>query len=127
MFGALAELERSLIRERIQAGLGAARRAGRTGGRAAKLTDDDLDVATTLLANPDITVAKVAERVGVSPATALSLYARRADGEYGSRLRRSAMGRADSLTPDFWTAQNSAPLEIVRGSKSLSRIGSAGY
>ncbi len=68
MFGALAEFERSLIRERTQAGLAAARRAGRTGGRPAKLTDDDLDVATTLLANPDITVAEVAERVGVSPA-----------------------------------------------------------
>ena len=32
MFGALAEFERSLIRERTQAGLAAARRAGRTGG-----------------------------------------------------------------------------------------------
>jgi DNA invertase Pin-like site-specific DNA recombinase len=69
MFGALAEFERSLIRERTQAGLVAARRAGRTGGRPSKLTDDDLDVATTLLANPDITVAEVAQRVGVSPAT----------------------------------------------------------
>src|SRR5208282_913794 len=69
LFGALAEFERSLIRERTQAGVNAARRLGRTGGRPAKLTDDDLDVATTLLANPDITVAEVAERVGVSPAT----------------------------------------------------------
>jgi DNA invertase Pin-like site-specific DNA recombinase len=69
MFGALAEFERSLIRERTSAGLAAARRAGRTGGRPAKLSDDDLDVATTLLANPDITVAEVAQRVGVSPAT----------------------------------------------------------
>jgi resolvase-like protein len=64
LFGALAEFERGLIRERTQAGLAAARRLGRTGGRPAKLTDDDLDVATTLLANPDITVAEVAERVG---------------------------------------------------------------
>ena len=38
MFGALAEFERSLIRERTQAGLAAARRAGRTGGRPPKLT-----------------------------------------------------------------------------------------
>ena len=69
LFGALAEFERGLIRERTSAGLAAARRLGRTGGRPAKLTDDDLDVATTLLANPDITVAEIAERVGVSPAT----------------------------------------------------------
>ena len=58
-----------MIRERTSAGLAAAKRLGRTGGRPAKLTDEDLDVATTLLANPDITVAEVAERVGVSPAT----------------------------------------------------------
>jgi predicted site-specific integrase-resolvase len=43
MFGALAEFERSLIRERTQAGLAAARRAGRTGGRPPKLTEDDLE------------------------------------------------------------------------------------
>ena len=45
MFGALAEFERSLIRERTQAGLAAARRAGRTGGRPPKLTDDDIKAA----------------------------------------------------------------------------------
>jgi DNA invertase Pin-like site-specific DNA recombinase len=39
MFGALAEFERSLIRERTQAGLAAARRVGRTGGRPPKLTE----------------------------------------------------------------------------------------
>jgi AcrR family transcriptional regulator len=42
---------------------------GRTGGRPPKLTEDDLDVARTLLANPDITVADVADRLGASPAT----------------------------------------------------------
>jgi hypothetical protein len=65
----LAEFERSLIRERTQAGLAAARRAGRTGGRPPKLTEDDLDVARALLANPDIGVTQIAHRLGVSPAT----------------------------------------------------------
>jgi DNA invertase Pin-like site-specific DNA recombinase len=69
MFSALAEFERQLIRERTRAGLAAAKRAGRTGGRPAKLTEDDIDVARTLLANPDITVADVADRLGVSAAT----------------------------------------------------------
>jgi DNA invertase Pin-like site-specific DNA recombinase len=69
MFSALAEFERGLIRERTRAGLVAAKRMGRIGGRPAKLTEDDLDVARTLLANPDITVADVADRIGVSPAT----------------------------------------------------------
>jgi len=66
MFGALAEFERSLIRERTQAGLAAARRAGR---RPPKLTDDDIEAAKAMLANPDIGVTQIAHRLGVSPAT----------------------------------------------------------
>jgi DNA invertase Pin-like site-specific DNA recombinase len=69
MFGALAEFERSLIRERTQAALAAARRLGRTGGRPPKLTDDDIEAAKALLANPDIGVTQIAHRLGVSPAT----------------------------------------------------------
>ena len=61
MFGALAEFERSLIRERTQ--------AGRTGGRPPKLTDDDIEAAKALLANPNIGVTQIAHRLGVSPAT----------------------------------------------------------
>src|SRR6202171_976930 len=69
MFGALAEFERSLIRERTQAGLAAARRAGRTGGRPPKLTDEDIEAAKAMLANPDIGVTQIAHRLGVSPST----------------------------------------------------------
>jgi hypothetical protein len=65
MFGALAEFERSLIRERTQAGLAAAR----TGGRPPKLADDDIEAAKAMLANPDIGVTQIAHRLGVSPAT----------------------------------------------------------
>ncbi|MGA7262609.1 MAG: recombinase family protein [Stellaceae bacterium] len=43
MFVALAEFQRSLIRERTQAGLAAARRLGRNGGRPPKLSDDDIE------------------------------------------------------------------------------------
>lgn len=69
LFSALAEFECALIRERARAGLAAAKRMGRTGGLPAKIVDDDLDVARTLLANPDVAVAEVADCVGVSPAT----------------------------------------------------------
>jgi DNA invertase Pin-like site-specific DNA recombinase len=69
MFGALAEFERSLIRERTQAGLAAARRIGRTGGRPLKLTDNDIEAAKAMLANPDFGVTQIAHRPGVSPAT----------------------------------------------------------
>jgi DNA invertase Pin-like site-specific DNA recombinase len=69
MFSALAEFERSLIRERARAGLAAAKRQSRTGGRPSKLTEDDLEAARALLANPDIGVAQIADRLGASPAT----------------------------------------------------------
>lgn len=69
MFGALAEFERSLIHERTRAGLSAAKKAGRTGGRPPKLTDDDIRAAKAMLTNPDIGVASVAHRLGVSLAT----------------------------------------------------------
>jgi DNA invertase Pin-like site-specific DNA recombinase len=51
MFSALAEFERSLIRERTRAGLAAAKRIGRTGGRPPKLTEDDLEAGRAMLAN----------------------------------------------------------------------------
>ena len=51
------------------AGLAAARRAGRTGGRPPKLTADDIEGAKAMLANPDIGVTQIAHRLGVSPAT----------------------------------------------------------
>ena len=42
---------------------------GRTGGRPPKLTDDDIEAAKAMLANPDIGVTQIAHRLGVSPAT----------------------------------------------------------
>jgi len=49
--------------------LHAARRVGRTGGRPPKLTDDDIEAAKAMLANPDIAVTQIAHRLGISPAT----------------------------------------------------------
>ena len=68
-FSALAEFDRALARKRTRAELAAAKRASRTGGRPPKLTEDDLDIARTLLANPDIAVGDVGDRLGVSRAT----------------------------------------------------------
>lgn len=69
MFGVLAEFERSLIRERTRAGLLAAKKAGRTGGRLPKLNENDIEAAKAMLTNRDIGVAAVAHRLGVSMAT----------------------------------------------------------
>jgi DNA invertase Pin-like site-specific DNA recombinase len=69
IFGALAEFERGIIRERTRAGLDAAAARGRKGGRPPKLSADDLKAAKALLADPTITVDDVARRLDVSPAT----------------------------------------------------------
>ncbi len=69
IFGALAEFERSVIRERTRAGLKAARDRGRKGGRPPALSTADLAAAKALLRDPAITVDEVANRLKVSPAT----------------------------------------------------------
>ncbi len=69
IFCALAEFERSIIRERTIAGLQAARARGRVGGRPRSLGASDIIVALSLLANPEISVKEVAKRIGCSPAT----------------------------------------------------------
>lgn len=69
VFGALAEFERSIIRERTRAGLDAARARGRKGGRPPKLKEADLKAARAMLADKSITVEEVAKHLRVSPAT----------------------------------------------------------
>jgi DNA invertase Pin-like site-specific DNA recombinase len=69
IFGALAEFERAVIRERTSAGLAAARERGRKGGRPPALKPKDLAAARAMLADPEIRVEDVAARLKVSPAT----------------------------------------------------------
>lgn len=69
LFGALAQFERELMRERTQAGLAAARARGRKGGRPPKLSPEKLRVAKRLLKDPDSTVAEIARTLGVHRST----------------------------------------------------------
>ena len=69
IFAALAEFERTVIRERTVAGLQAARARGRVGGRPAALAPKDLAAARAMLRDPEITVGEVARRLGVAPST----------------------------------------------------------
>jgi DNA invertase Pin-like site-specific DNA recombinase len=69
VISALAEFERGLIRERSQAGLAAARARGRAGGRKPKLDEQQVREIKALLRDPDIQVAEVARRYGVSRTT----------------------------------------------------------
>lgn len=71
VFAALAQFERDLIAERTKAGLEAARRRGRVGGRRTVMSPDKLKVIRDLYDDPEtkMTVQQIAETVGVSRAT----------------------------------------------------------
>ncbi|OJS99972.1 recombinase family protein [Marinobacter nauticus] len=69
IFGALAEFEHDLIRERTQAGLEAARARGRKGGRKPVMSEADIRKAAAMLSDPLITKTEVAAHFGVTRAT----------------------------------------------------------
>ena len=69
IFGALAEFEHSLIRERTIAGLQAARARGRKDGRKPAMSDADVKKAAAMLLDPNITKKEVAEHFGVARTT----------------------------------------------------------
>ena len=72
IFGALAEFERALIRERTHAGLAAARARGRVGGRRKRLGEEQRRHAVELYRSRQRTVKEICALVGVSRST---LYA----------------------------------------------------
>ena len=72
IFGALAEFERALIRERTQAGLRAARARGRKGGRRKRLGREQRTHAVELYRARRHTVKQICALTGISRAT---LYA----------------------------------------------------
>jgi DNA invertase Pin-like site-specific DNA recombinase len=68
IFGALAEFERNLIRERTQAGLTAARARGKTGGRPKALTVKQRSIAQDLYEKRH-PIAEICRTLRVSKAT----------------------------------------------------------
>ena len=66
VFGALAEFERDLIRERTSAGLAAARARGRQGGRPTVMTPRKIARARELYEQRELTVAEITKTIGVS-------------------------------------------------------------
>ena len=74
VFGGLAEFERELIRERVMAGLNAARTRGRKGGRRHVFTPAKLGIAQASMKSrdPNTSVATLCKEIGVSTST---LYA----------------------------------------------------
>ena len=72
MFGALAEFERNLIRERTQAGLAAARARGRKGGRAKALSPAKRNRAVELYNNREVSVKEICNMFSISKPTLYS-------------------------------------------------------
>src|SRR3954464_10906049 len=68
IFGALAEFERDLIRERTMAGLAAARARGRRGGRK-PLSPQKVQQLRTLAADKKNAVGEICKTLGISRAT----------------------------------------------------------
>jgi len=68
VFSALAQFELELVRERITAGLAAARARGRTGGRPSVMTPSKLKQASRM-ANDGLPVTELAQVLGLSRST----------------------------------------------------------
>jgi len=77
IFGALAEFERNLIRERTMAGLRAARARGRVGGRPRKLDAKKTELAYRLSDEKKYAVKEICQMLGVSKPTLYAYLARR--------------------------------------------------
>ena len=75
IFGALAQFERSLIQERVQDGLAAARRRGRRGGRPTAIDAEKLGAVTAALEG-GATKATVCRTFGIKRSTLIHSLAR---------------------------------------------------
>lgn len=75
IFGALAQYERALIKERILAGLTAARKRGRIGGRPPAITGEKLEAIIDAL-NSGMSKAAICRNFGVKRTTLIETLAR---------------------------------------------------
>src|SRR5512144_3076697 len=91
VFGALAEFERDLIRERTQAGLDAARARGRFGGRPKALDPRKAAIAQALYNDKTNTIADICRTLRISRAT---LYRSITPGPHRARPETAPPGAA---------------------------------
>jgi DNA invertase Pin-like site-specific DNA recombinase len=75
IFGALAQYERALTQERVRAGLAAAKRRGRRGGRPPEIGPEKLEAITTAL-DGGATKAAICRTFGVKRTTLIETLAR---------------------------------------------------
>lgn len=84
VFGALAEFEREIIRERTMAGLESARARGRHGGRPRALDENKAKLARRLKGEGEHSVEEIREMLGVGRST-LYRYLRESGHELGEK------------------------------------------
>lgn len=76
MVGSFAEFERSMIRERTKAGLDAARRQGRVGGRRSKLTRQQQEAIVEMVNRDEKSGSEAARLFNIHPSTVSRLVAK---------------------------------------------------
>ncbi len=100
LFGALAQFEREIIRDRTVAGLTAARAHGRVGGRPSKRSAEQVRQARRMYDARELTVEQIGQVLGVSRT---SIY--------------RALGKITTPMPSTSAAPAPAPMAGVSGSK----------
>ena len=92
LFGALAQFEREVIRDRTVAGLAAARARGRVGGRPSKLSPDQRREARRMYDAKDLTVEAIGQILGVSRTSIYRALALDPPADPGSTARLDGSG-----------------------------------
>ena len=69
IFGALAEFEREIIKERTQAGLESARSRGKVGGRPKALSSKEVQMLRNMAADKSLTVSDICKTLGIGRTT----------------------------------------------------------
>ncbi len=100
LFGALAQFEREIIRDRTVAGLTAARARGRVGGRPSKRSAEQVRQARRMYDARELTVEQIGQVLGVRRT---SIY--------------RALGKITTPMPSTSAAPAPAPMAGVSGSK----------
>ena len=121
IFGALAEFERNLIRERTYAGLAAARARGRKGGRRKKLGEKQRAVAVDLYrqntpSRGHLNCVVERLRVPLCGRDRPGLVGRRGSGDLSPRCHDRGSGRR--LQESLAIARDPAPPRLKPGAKS---------
>jgi DNA invertase Pin-like site-specific DNA recombinase len=86
MVGAFAEFEGAILHERTKAGLDAARKQGRIGGRRLKLRPNQQDEIVTMVSTVTKTAADAERLFNVHPATVSRLLAKAGAGAISVKM-----------------------------------------